>query len=234
MGERLLVVGDPVERENLAAFVGRAVRLNEAAVVRLRKRHDGRVNAWVTTGFDTLAVRACEAELTPDDTTVAGDVLLSGLQDGGSAIDLGFPLDSAWHGALPPADGFVHVDDVPARALVELAESGVRLAREHGGAAGPPPSLLDQEVIEVTGEQVKVGIPMRVVFALTAMGFIPFAGERGGAGLPDDGIDRAAQARRINVAELVRVRASRSWLRLDARYGSVAKHRAGGLPLHVN
>jgi hypothetical protein len=78
---------------------------------------------------------------------------------------------------------------------------------------------------------VTVGIPMRVVFALTAMGFIPYAGERAGAGLPDDGIDRAAQARRINIAELVRVRAARSWLRLDARYGSVAKRRAGMLSL---
>lgn len=224
MGERTLCVPDPAERENLATFVAQAVRLDEAAIVRLRRRGGGRVNAWATTGFDALAVRACEAELGVDDTTVGGELLLAGLQAGPEPIDLGYSLDSAWHGALPPNDGFVHVDDVPARVLVELAHHGVQLAREHGGPQGPPASLLDQEVIEVTGESERVGIPMRVVFALTAMGFIPYAGERRQSDL---------QTMLIDENELVRVRATKSWLRCDARYGSVAKRRGGDLPLFV-
>ena len=45
-----------------------------------------------------------------------------------------------------------------------------------------------------------VGVPMRCVFALTAMGFVP-----------EDPPD----------AEVVRIRASPTWLRIDARFGSV-------------
>lgn len=238
MGERALRIPDPAEREDLAAFVTQAVRLDDAAIVRLRRRGDGRVNAWAGTGFEALAVRACQAELGVDDTTVAGDVLLAGLEAGGERIDLGFSLDSAWRGALPPTNGFVHVDDVPARVLVELAQRGVELAKEHSSKHGPPASLLDQEVIAVSagradpaGEPDRVAVPMRVVFALTAMGFIPFRGERSD---PQLDLGDGNSVRRIDPAEVVRVRATQAWLRLDARYGSVAKRRAGELPLFVS
>src|SRR5438552_3268129 len=99
--DRTLRVPDPAERENLATFVAQAVRLDEAAIVRLRRRGNGRINAWATTGFDALAVRACEAELGVDDAIVGGDVLLAGLQSGPEPFDLGYSLDSAWRGALP-------------------------------------------------------------------------------------------------------------------------------------
>ena len=76
-------------------------------------------------------------------------------------------------GVLPPASGFVHLDNIPARVMLDLAQRGVALAREHGSAQGPPVSLLDQDVIRVSSGDVTVGIPMRCVFALTAMGFLP-------------------------------------------------------------
>ena len=71
-------------------------------------------------------------------------------------------------------------------------------------------SLLDQEVIEVSGGGERVGVAMRMVFTLVAMGFVP------------DGR-----------AEVVRVRAERNWIRLDARFGSVSKRRARGPALLV-
>ncbi|GEM31179.1 hypothetical protein NN3_21860 [Nocardia neocaledoniensis NBRC 108232] len=216
--QRVLHAPDPAERENLATFLTRAIRLDPAAVVRLRRRGSSLVSAWVATGFETLAVRTVTAELGVDDVTVGADAVLAGLRTG-HPIDLGYSMDSAWRGALPPTDGFTHVDDVPARALVELAERGADLAREHGGAHGPPASLLDQSVLTVTGaDELTVDVPMRVVFALTAMDFIPHAGEK-------------TESRRIQPAELVRVRATRTWLRLDARYGSVARRLGGGIPL---
>ncbi|MFC6013139.1 hypothetical protein [Nocardia lasii] len=216
--QRVLHTPDPAERENLTTFLTRALRLDEAAVVRLRRRGSSLVSAWVTTGFETLAVRTVTAELGVDDVTVGADMVLAGLRTG-HPVDLGYSMDSAWRGALPPAEGFAHLDDVPARALVELAERGADLAREHGGAHGPPASLLDQSVLTVTGaDGFEVQVPMRVVFALTAMDFIPHAGEK-------------TESRRIQPSEVVRVRATRTWLRLDARYGSVARRLGGGIPL---
>ena len=57
--------------------------------------------------------------------------------------------------------------------ILDLAQRGAGLAKEHCSAHGPPVSLLDQEVLEVSAAGHSVGIPMRCVFALTAMGFLP-------------------------------------------------------------
>ncbi|MBO0854348.1 MAG: hypothetical protein J2P18_11320 [Nocardia sp.] len=214
----MLSLSDPAERENLATFLTHAIRLDQAAVIRLRRRGDRLVTAWAATGFEVLATRTVVGELTVPDITVAGDAALAGLgapaPDG--SVELGLPMDSAWRTALPPATGFVHVDDIPARSLVELAERGANLAAEHSGGHGPPAGLLEQTVLTVTGNGERVEVPMRVVFALTAMDFIAHGGG-------------AAEARRIPPSETVRVRANPAWLRLDARYGSVARRR--GAPL---
>jgi hypothetical protein len=127
--------------------------------------------------------------------------------DGSGYVAPGFAMDSAWRGVLPPATGFVHLDDVPARVMLDLADRGVALAKEHSGAQGPPPSLLDQEVVAVSSGDEFVGIPMRCVFAMTAMGFLPQSGQV----VSDD--------------EIVRVRVHPSWLRIDARFGSVYRRR---------
>ncbi|MBJ8346761.1 hypothetical protein [Antrihabitans sp. YC2-6] len=209
MNDRSLDIPDPIERANLVAFVDRALRLNEAAVIRLKARPDGLVAAWAATGFDVLAVRVIDATLRPSDTTVAADVVLASLRSG-PPIDLGYSMDSSWRTALPPDSGFVHLEDVPASVLLDLAQRGAELAKDHGSAHGPPSSLLDQEVLEVHGPGEQFGVPMRVVFALTAMGFVP-----------------------DNPGEKVRVRATKAWVRLDARYGSVTRHRTGGLKLSV-
>lgn len=202
-----LRVPDEEGRADLSAFVARVLRLDEAAVIRLRARADGNVVAWAATQFDVLACRAANGELTPGDTTVGADALARGLSSAGpdGLVETGFPMDSAWRGALPPENGFVHLDDVPARTLVDLAERGGELAREHGSAHGPPASLLDQSVVSVgSGEGSSVDVPMRCVFAVAAMGFIPTAAPE---------------------TEPVRVRATASWLRLDARFGSVYRRR---------
>ncbi|MBC2638835.1 MULTISPECIES: hypothetical protein [unclassified Rhodococcus (in: high G+C Gram-positive bacteria)] len=226
MHERVLSIPDATERGDLATFLTRVVRLDESAVVRFRQRGAGRLTVWAATGFDALAVRTVAGTITPDDTSAAGDQLLAALDAATTAdIDPGFSMDSAWRGALPPTEGFVHVDDVPARVLVDLAQRGAALAQEHGSSHGPPASLLDQEVLQVHGAEQSVGIPMRVVFALTAMGFVPQAGS--------DRLTADLDPERIDASELVRVRATGSWLRVDARFGSIYRHRGGGIPLSV-
>lgn len=207
--ERGLWLAHPSDREDLIAFAERALRLDAAAVIRLRQRSDGIVVAWAPTGLDVLANRVVRGRVSPPDLSAGADALVVGLRamaaDG--RVDPGFTMDSAWRGALPPDTGFAHLDDVPARVVLDLAQRGAALAKEHSSSHGPPVSLLDQEVVAVSAGQDGVGIPMRCVFALTAMGF-----------LPQSGAELAAD-------EIVRVRVCPTWLRIDARFGSVYRRR---------
>ncbi|MCV7148976.1 hypothetical protein [Mycobacterium riyadhense] len=196
-------------RTDLATFVEHAMRLDDAAIIRIRARSAGLLTAWVATGFDVLASRVVAGKVRPDDMSVGADALARGLaaMDSSGYVDPGFAMDSAWRGALPPESGFVHVDDVPARVMLDLAQRGAQLAKEHSGSHGPPVSLLDQEVIQVSSDDVVVGLPMRCVFALTAMGFLP------------------QSPAAIDPDEMIRVRVLPAWLRVDARYGSVYRRR---------
>ncbi|MDT5163964.1 MAG: hypothetical protein QOC88_858 [Mycobacterium sp.] len=197
------------QRADLAAFVERAGRLDAAAVIRLRARSASQFTAWASTGLDVLASRVIAGIVRPDDLSVGADELGRGLAAMAPSgyVDPGFPMDSAWRGALPPDAGFTHLDDVPARLMLDLAQRGSELAKEHAGAQGPPVSLLDQEVIRVSAAGESVGVPMRCVFALTAMAFLP------------------PEADAVDSDEVVRVRTLRAWLRIDARFGSVYRRR---------
>ena len=196
-------------RTDLAAFVDRALRLDDAAIIRFRTRSQGLLTAWVATGFDVLASRVVVGEARPGDLSVGADALARGLSamDASGYVDTGFAMDSAWRGALPPESGFTHLEDIPARVMLDLAQRGAQLAKQHSSSHGPPVSLLDQEVIQVSSADVRVGLPMRCVFALTAMGFLP----------------QSADA--VAADELIRVRILPTWLRLDARFGSVYRRR---------
>lgn len=199
-----LCVADSAHRADLSVFVERALRLDETAVIRLRTRADGLVGAWFATGFDVLAGRVVPGSVQPRDVTCGADRLQAGLADPDESgcVQAGYSMDSAWRSALPPESGFVHLDDVPAALLAELARSGAELAREHAGPQGPPTSLLDQEVLQVSAHDESVAVPMRCVLALAAMGFAP--------DVP---------------GEVVRVRVMPNWLRIDARFGSVFRRR---------
>lgn len=207
--ERGLWLDNAAQRADLSAFAERALRLDDAAVIRLRQRADGFVVAWLATGFDVLASRVVAGRINPADLSAGADALVAGLaaMDAGGYVDPGFAMDSAWRGALPPENGFVHLDDVPARVVLDLAQRGSALAKRHSSAHGPPASLLDQEVVAVSSGDDSVGVPMRCVFALTAMGFLPQSGAQVGAD------------------EIVRVRVLPTWLRVDARFGSVYRRR---------
>ncbi|WP_433269570.1 hypothetical protein ACQPZF_07345 [Actinosynnema sp. CS-041913] len=205
-----LVLADPAERDDLGAFVARAVRLDAQTVVRLRNRPSGDLlDAWVATPFDALATRTVAGRISPGDVTVSGSDLLTGLAVVRSAtVDPGQARDLMWRSALPPVDGWLPVDRLPGAVVSELAEQGVAVARENPGPHGTPPaSLLDQTVLTVSGSGLDVKVPLRCLFALSGMGFL------GG----DD----------------VRITATDSWLRIDARFGAVVRRRHSMLPLLV-
>ena len=206
----MLQVADPADRGDLGAFVGRVVRLDHTAVVRLLASASGRITAWAATPFDVLATRSVPGRLEPGDVTTPAAALLSALSvDRADTVDPG--IGGLWQGLLPPEEGWAVVDTVPAAELEALTDRGLALAREHAGPLGPPASLLDQTVLTVSGDAAgpPVRIPLRCLFALSGMGFIG-AGEAG---------------------ETVRVSATATWLRLDARYGAVVRRRITALPL---
>lgn len=209
-----LFVPDPADRDDLGAFVARSVRLDQQAMVRLRGRPDGVVEAWVDTPFDVLATRSVPGEVRPADVTVSGNELLAALAVvGGEQLDPGPPRDLFWRAALPPAAGWQVVDELPVRVVSELADRGLEVARRNPGPRGSAPtSLLDQHVLTVSGGGLDVPVPMRCLFTLSGMGFLT---------AEDD-------------AETVRVTATDSWLRLDARFGAVLRRRHALLPLLVS
>ncbi|MBD8505704.1 hypothetical protein HT102_04285 [Hoyosella sp. G463] len=210
-GERQILIGSPSATADLGTFLTRALRLDDAAVVRITNRGPKHFTIWSRTGFDVLAARTIPGRSTPADLVAAAEHLLHNLRGAhGLTVDPGYSLDSAWQGALPPHDGFTHIDDIPASRIIALAEQGQAVAREHGSSQGPPVSLLDQEVITVTdGADVTAAITMRSVFAVAGMGFVPRA--------PSED-------------ERVRVRHHPAWTRIDARYGSIYARRAS-MPL---
>lgn len=214
--ERRVELPGSADRADLGAYLRRLQRLDDSAVVRMRNRGDGRLAVWASTGFDVLTVRVVDGLVWPNDTVADVGELLGRLKATETSVDPGFSLDSAWRGAVPPETGFEHIDDVPARVLIDLAQRGAEVAKEHGSSQGPPVSLLDQEVLTVEGGGQRIGVRMRVVFALTAMGFVPRAG---------DVSTGTADVSAIDKDELVRVRATPTWVRLDARFGSVFLQR---------
>lgn len=209
---------DPSERDDLGAFVARAVRLDQQAVVRLRARPDDGtdrgdfIDAWVATPFDVLATRTARGTLDPSDMTVSGNELLAALAVvRGDRLDPGPSRDMLWRSALPPTRHWQVVDLLPAAMVSELADKGIAVARENVGPQGTPPaSLLDQTVLTVSGDGLEIKVPLRCLFALSGMGFLA------------DGED-----------EQIRVTATDAWMRLDARYGAVVRRRHALLPLLV-
>jgi hypothetical protein len=202
-----------VEREDLGAFVARAVRLEQQALIRMRNRPGAeRVDVWAATPFDVLCTRAVGGSVEPGDVTVSGSELLAALTvTPAETMDPGPPRDIMWRSELPPAEGWRWVDDLPAGTVGEVAERGVDLAKENVGPKGTPPaSLMDQEVFTVSGAGLDVKIPLRCLFALSSMGFLGSA--------PPEG-------------EIVRVSATDSWTRLDSRFGAVLRRRHALLPL---
>jgi hypothetical protein len=210
----MLHVPDSAERDDLGAFTARVVRLEPAALIRL-KAGEQRVVAWASTPFDVLVTRAVRGELHPADLTVSANELLAALAVGRDArVEPGRPEDARWRAELPTTGGWRVVDEVPAVELEALADQGIALAKEHGIQHGghstaPPAGLLDQTVLTATGDGMRVQVPLRCLFALSGMGFLG-----GGA-----------------TSDRVRISANDSWLRLDARFGAVVRRRRALLPL---
>jgi hypothetical protein len=188
----------------VGAFAARVLRLDPAAVVRLR---GGAL--WASLPFGVLVSRAVPG-LADLDRTVRGDELLTALQTSG---DLPAARDDAWRWSLPAVPGTT-VERIPAAEVVRLSEaaaSTVRTASVEGvggravGSRALRDALLDHVPIIVTTDQgAQVAVSQRLIQAVRRMAFIPSAA--------------AADA-------AVDVRVSGPWVGLAAPYGS-AWHRS--------
>ncbi|GAA1471436.1 hypothetical protein P4N68_07200 [Corynebacterium felinum] len=179
----------------LRALAQRVNVLDSNALARLRTVSGG-VDVFFSTPFGVLASRR-----------VTGTVSVEGLVVKASEL-FDAPLTplspAAWQqGALPPKEGFVLVDEVPADVVYRLNIQGKELAQQFSGPLGPPQSLLNQKVLTVEGNGERAEVPMRVIFCLSSLGLIPR-------------FDAA-----IEVPRHIRVSKVGRWVRVDAPFGSV-------------
>jgi hypothetical protein len=207
-GLRLDVAAD---RGDLASFLGRAVALDPAAVARLRAAGE-RVTAYVRLPFGVLVSRTVAGSAEPADVTVGVAGLLAAL-DGPADEPVRWPArrDVEWRAALPPAGSWRPLDSVPGdvvRALVRAGRDALQ-AVPAGAAAAAGESLLDHESLTVSGGGRTAVLPLRVLSALTRMGFL------GGDPAPD----------------AVVVSAAGGWIRLAGAYGSAYQHTTPALGL---
>ena len=186
----------------LTALLSRALALDAQASARIQEVGEGQLDVFVTTPFDAIASRRTSGSTTHPGATVSARAMLDALKSG--AAEVGPARDAAWPGALPPASGFIAREEVPIGVARRLADEGRNLARQFSGPAGPPRSLLDGVVLTADADSdAPVEIPMRMIFACTALGLIP-------------GFEAPAE-----IPRHMRVATSGSWVRLDAPFGSV-------------
>lgn len=194
----------------LTTLVGRAVGLDSQASARFQEVGGGALDVFVTTPFEAIASRRITGTTSHNTATVSARDLLAALQSG--SVEVGPARDAVWPGALPPATGFVAREQVPVGVARRLADEGRNLARQFSGPAGPPKSLLDGIVLTADADSDDpVEIPMRMIFACTALGLIP-------------GFEAPAE-----IPRHLRVSSCGRWTRLDAPFGSVYRNAGLGL-----
>ncbi len=192
-------------RADAGAFVARLLRLDPAALVRLRPAGPDRAEIWAMLPFGVLATRTLATSLDAD-VTVEAAALLDALDDPTAPMRR---RDEAWRWPLPPSRGRV-VETVPAADVARVANaasSTLRTATEEGvggravGERVVRDALLDHVPIAVTGPAgERVNVPQRLVQAVVRMGFLGPVATLG--------------------ETFVTIRYVSTWICLDASYGS--------------
>lgn len=208
MSARGLLFGSADDRADAGAFLTRVVRLDSAALVRLRRAGPS-VELWSWLPLDVLVTRRVAGRLDPADQTVVAAELLERLDSEPATVTLPDSRDAGWRGALPGSGGWQRLESVPSVDLLALVRAGADAFRAAAQMADPGrvgEALLDHESLTVSDDGTTVAVPLRVLQGLARMGFLRPDGE-------------------------VVVAANAAWLRCDAAYGSAYRRRAGGLSL---
>lgn len=209
MSDRL-TLGSPGDA---GAFLARVVRLDPAALVRLRPYGEGdAVALWTWLGIGVLAVRVVPGRVHAD-AVVSAAALLDAL---GAEVDLPIRRDTEWRGPVP-GTGFRRLDELPPEVVARLAAAGERTFRDavaagtgssRSGARALTEAVLDHVAVAVTGPAGDTAdVPQRAVQALSSLGFV--------------GTDPVA------------VDVTGAWLRLVGTYGAVHLRRGAGLAISL-
>ncbi|WP_405581669.1 hypothetical protein [Streptomyces sp. NBC_01190] len=202
----------------LAAFLGRLVRWDKAAVVRLRSTEgEAALGVFGYPPFGgVLAVKSMA--LSPGgvreavDATVSAGELLEAVAEAAHGGEFGVPRSvtgPAWAGVLPPRTGWRREAELAGGAVRELAARVVAEFRARTEALVPElrtRAELDALAEELWRRPLPAGPPdsavtLRVVHAAHALGFLPARGP---------------------AEDTVAVLSAGSWSRLRTAYGSVA------------
>ena len=204
------------EAADLAAFLGRLIRWDKAAVVRLRSA-EGEAALGVfghppfggVLAVKSLPLRAGGGDAAAVDATVSAGQLLEAVgaaAEGGSGefVLPGSVTGPAWAGLLPPRGGWRRVAELDAAEVRGIAAGAVaefRSRTEALGEAGRTRAELDALAEELWGRVVgPSGVTLRVVHAAHALGFL----------------------RGATPGAVVSVLGAGPWLRLRTEFGSVA------------
>jgi hypothetical protein len=179
-------------------FLARLVRLDPAALVRVRPAGPDTVTLWGRVPWRVLVARTAGGRATGDLTVPAAalfDLVRAGRDE------LPGRRDGDWLWPMPPGAGDA-VESVPAAELIRLGEAAARTLRSAAGQMGERvlrDALLDHVAIAVdTGGGAPVEVRQGLVQAMLRMGFVTT--EDGG---------------------VITIRTSRQWVGLAGRHGEV-------------
>jgi hypothetical protein len=190
-------------------FLGRLVRLDPGAVVRLRPEPDGAVALWARVPWGVLATRrvSCPA---PADVTVGAAAWLTSLTEGDGHLPPS--RDHDWRWPLPPGPGTA-VESVPAETVLRLGTAAAETLRASRGRVGERilrDALLDHVPIVVPTSDREIKIRQGMVQAVLRMGLINTDGHG-----------------------QITVRIAGTWVGLGAEHGSVWLQNGPSLAIHL-
>ncbi|MFD6990827.1 hypothetical protein [Streptomyces sp. NPDC059943] len=219
---RALRLADTAEAADLAAFLGRLIRYDRAAAVRLQAGGGAVAVFGRPPAFEVLAIRtarlrdagAAEGQVEGPvelDVTVSAGELLEAIDELTGGIGLPAAVTGPpWTGVLPPRGGWQRVPGLPGpaglRQAVAAAVTEFRTRDEALPAAHRDRAERDRIGRDIWSRTVGgTGLPLRAVHAAQSVGFL--------RPMPED-------------APVALLKAG-AWMRLRTPYGSIAV-RTGG------
>jgi hypothetical protein len=232
---------DAAETADLAAFLGRLVKWDKTAVVRLQGRPvpDGAaVAVFGRPPFgEVLAVRTYQLDGLegPLDVTVSAGQLLEGIDEAaGQVVVPPGVTGPSWAGLLPPRSGWRRIAEPDADGLRAVA--GAVVAEFRARTEAQPPAHRTRDELDTLAEEIwsrplgTTALPLRAVHAAHALGFLrPL---RGAANpIPDP---ETTGAKATGSEARPALLSCGPWLRLRTPYGSVAVRDRTGPGLSVS